>query len=431
MARILEYLECPQYLRKSLYPIQKALKFAGVLNPLDGMHHLRANDSTVPYREGIVLDKPIKAGHGSLCDVGLEKDLELEDGTTLPPWTRITVRMTTRDTDKRRLRGVVTSPQVVRNESGLYWGYKVRIAKSFSDIFSKKYDVIIGTSERGTPVSDISVPRKEQAKVLVVFGGLDGIEAALESDESVSTSDPSDFFNTYINSLPDQGSRIRLYTSLPLNILSKVAGVISRVELPVGLRKPLYGLYARAYNCRMDEASEEDLKAYPSFAAFFNRSLKGNPGNRLYQLVVYLAPGDYHGFHSPARWKNHNTVHHPGFLLSVRPSVLTWIPNLLCVNERVCLTGAWRHGFFSMSAVAATNVGDIVIDSAPRNTSEVVTGEDHIVYDTHREYKPGDRVGEFRLGSTIVLIFEAPAKLQFSVKAGDTMRYGQSLVVNL
>lgn len=88
MARILEYLECPQYLRKSLYPIHKALKYAGkwdmhvfyesslslgVLNPLDGMHHLRANDSTVPYREGVVLDKPVKAGRGSLCDVGLEK----------------------------------------------------------------------------------------------------------------------------------------------------------------------------------------------------------------------------------------------------------------------------------------------------------------------------------------------------------------------
>lgn len=73
LARILEYLECPQYLRKALFPVQKALKFAGLLNPLDGMHHLRANDFHIPYREGVVIDKPVKAGHGSLCDVGLEK----------------------------------------------------------------------------------------------------------------------------------------------------------------------------------------------------------------------------------------------------------------------------------------------------------------------------------------------------------------------
>lgn len=73
LARILEYLECPQYLRKALFSVQKPLKFAGVLNPLDGMHHLRANDLHIQYREGVVVDKPIKKGHGSFCDVGLDK----------------------------------------------------------------------------------------------------------------------------------------------------------------------------------------------------------------------------------------------------------------------------------------------------------------------------------------------------------------------
>lgn len=73
LARILEYLECPQYLRKALFPVQKPLKFAGVLNPLDGMHHLRAKDLHIPYREGVVIDRPVRDGHGSFVDVGLEK----------------------------------------------------------------------------------------------------------------------------------------------------------------------------------------------------------------------------------------------------------------------------------------------------------------------------------------------------------------------
>lgn len=41
LARILQYLECPQYLRKFFFPLHKDLKYTGLLNPLDAPHHLR------------------------------------------------------------------------------------------------------------------------------------------------------------------------------------------------------------------------------------------------------------------------------------------------------------------------------------------------------------------------------------------------------
>lgn len=41
LARILQYLECPQYLRKFFFPLHRDLKYTGILNPLDAPHHLR------------------------------------------------------------------------------------------------------------------------------------------------------------------------------------------------------------------------------------------------------------------------------------------------------------------------------------------------------------------------------------------------------
>lgn len=49
LARILQYLECPQYLRKHIFPIHNDLQYAGLLNPLDAPHHLRQQDE-FPFR---------------------------------------------------------------------------------------------------------------------------------------------------------------------------------------------------------------------------------------------------------------------------------------------------------------------------------------------------------------------------------------------
>ena len=43
--------------------------------------------------------------------------------------------------------------------------------------------------------------------LLIVFGGLGGLEVSLESDESLAESDPSVLFDHYLNTCPTQGSR--------------------------------------------------------------------------------------------------------------------------------------------------------------------------------------------------------------------------------
>jgi phosphatidylserine decarboxylase len=85
-------------------------------------------------------------------------------------------------------------------------------------------------------------------------------------------------------------------------------------------------------------------------------------GNKLFFAVIYLAPGDYHRFHSPAAWVVQKRRHFAGELFSVSPYMAKRLANLFVLNERVALLGRWRHGFFGMVPVGATNVGSIKIN---------------------------------------------------------------------
>ena len=59
-----------RYLRRVLIPRHRDLRFAGLLNPLDTPHHMRA-DEVAKYREGVVVKRPCPKG--SLVNVGIYK----------------------------------------------------------------------------------------------------------------------------------------------------------------------------------------------------------------------------------------------------------------------------------------------------------------------------------------------------------------------
>ena len=76
-------------------------------------------------------------------------------------------------------------------------------------------------------------------------------------------------------------------------------------------------------------------------------------------MVIYLAPGDYHRYHSPATFTANYRRHIPGYLEPVDPRYLRGHQDVLKSNERVNLLGDWKHGFFALSFVGALNVGSM------------------------------------------------------------------------
>jgi len=125
--------------------------------------------------------------------------------------------------------------------------------------------------------------------------------------------------------------------------------------------------------------------------------------------------------------------HFPGALLPVKPSMTKFFSGLFAVNERVGVIGEWEHGFFSFTPIGATNVGSIFLSIEPelktniREHDKIYKGWGGFFEHEYGEIKmnKGDQMGVFRLGSAILLLFEAPHSFQFLVQPGNTILVGQ------
>lgn len=255
---ILEYLETPQYLRKALFPVSQDLRLVGLLNPLALPSHVAKKDFS-RWREGIAVGRsnyPRNRGHSNArgkgtfeelkkgpptryVDVGLERLVEINENVIVGD--RVTVDMEPAGPEYascpgKYLFGRLANRDAPRVIDGAYWGYRVRAAKSLSEVFGDSvvspngYDLTIGTSERGTPIAgnandSVHFELPEFKNLLIVFGGVLGLERSVREDERLEAIGISwqqnestnaevdrkfgvdDLFDYYINTCPNQGSR--------------------------------------------------------------------------------------------------------------------------------------------------------------------------------------------------------------------------------
>lgn len=267
MARILQYLECPQYLRKFFFPLHKDLKYCGLLNPLDAPHHLRQSNE-FQYREGVVMDIPTK-GMGSFVNIGLLNNALLDE--KLSPGIRVTCKLRPQtDIKSKKIKADVVPPTQPRAETGVYWGYTVRLASSLSQVITKcpyddGYDLTIGTSDKGQMVNDVPERSMPYKHALIVFGGVLGLEQALQHDPEVDENDPSLIYDHYLNTVPGQGSRtIRTEEAVLLSLASLIGGTkMCPIDAPKEFKSEAV-------------ASSEDTRTSQHFAKGIKKLVKGD-----------------------------------------------------------------------------------------------------------------------------------------------------------
>ena len=210
----LQYLETPQYLRKTLFPMSEDLKLSGLMNPLESQHHLR-KDEWSQYREGCVLDRPVN-GDYSWVNIGLNKDCKINQ--KLPPKTRVTVKLNEPNFNPKLKYYTGTSVSMSEPfiKNGTYWGYVVRVCETYNDVFNNSiykegYDFIIGTSDKGENYRTANFEKKKDFKhCLIIFGGISGIEGMMIDDEHNQINSKENIgknFDLYLNTCMNQGLR--------------------------------------------------------------------------------------------------------------------------------------------------------------------------------------------------------------------------------
>nr|WP_201745713.1 archaetidylserine decarboxylase [Xylella taiwanensis] len=266
---------------------------------------------------------------------------------------------------------------------------------------------------------------------------------------------------------------------LPHRLLSSLARHFAYCQHPL-VKQWLIDTVIARFNVNLTEAAEPDAHAYPSFNAFFTRSLKAGAripdpdpttllmpadgcisqlgpirAGRILQAkgqsftapellgdaaaaapfanglftTVYLSPRDYHRVHMPCTGHLRETVHVPGRLFSVGPDAVHHVARLFARNERLVCHFDTAFGPMALVMVGALLVsgvetvwGGVEIPAyADRITRKDYQGR-HITIERFAE------MARFNYGSTVIVLLPPHvATLAPHLTAASQVTLGQAL----
>lgn len=232
-------------------------------------------------------------------------------------------------------------------------------------------------------------------------------------------------------------------------------GALSDIKLPSPILRSFIRIYCQFYAVKLDEAKKA-IGQFKTFNDFFTRELKpevrpiddqpdsivspvdgtiaefGEIKNDLlvqtkgiyyssidlvgetyaayfkngFFITLYLSPADYHRIHTPIAGVLKEFSYFSGNLWPVNDFGVRNVGGLFSLNERIVSLIETKKTKVALVKVGATVVGKIKLEYSDLSSNRGEASRFHLPVFPPKNYKKGDEIGRFQLGSTVILLFQ-------------------------
>lgn len=259
---------------------------------------------------------------------------------------------------------------------------------------------------------------------------------------------------------------------VPQHLLSRIVGWVANCRIGL-IKNTFINVIIWKFDVDLSEAKRQKAEEFENFNDFFTRTLK--PGarpidglycspadgqiseagpikdNQILQaknlnyslekllastnvdayrdgsfMTVYLSPKDYHRVHCPMDATLIDARYVPGKLFSVNQYTAANQPDLFADNERLVMEFETQHGKMVVVMVGAMIVAATQPVWRDQPYQAKVFQQEN--FDSPLDFKQGDELGLFQMGSTAIVVLENA--VQWQQTTGDSLRMGEAIVKN-